>query len=91
MAAETNPPFVDTKVVAAAGTPEQLTTREVEVDSLYIQPTDGNTGKLWLVDTTTKTKKILIGAAGITLPVTDPRKIFIDVQTNGEGATWVAV
>ena len=91
MTVETKAPFVDTKTVAAAGTPEQLTTREVNVDSIFIKPIEGQSGELFLVDSTTMTKKITIGTAGITLPTPDPRIIFIDVETNGQGAEWVAV
>lgn len=91
MALEQKPPFVDTKVVAAAATPEALTDRELEVDSVYIQEAVGNTGDLFLCDSGDNSKRILIGSAGITIPITDPRNITIAVETNGEGATWVAV
>lgn len=89
--AEHKPPFVDSKTVASAGTPEALTTRDLECSSVYIQPLAGNTNPVFLVDRETTTKTLVIGSAGITLPVNDPSLILIDVTTNGEGVEWVAV
>ena len=91
MALEVALPFVDSKTVAATGTPEALTTREVNCSSVFIQPLVDNTNPVFIVDKADDSKTLEVGSAGITLPITDPRLIFIDVTTNDEGVEWVAV
>ena len=91
MADETLPPYIDTKTVAVAGTPEAITTRTLHVSSIAIKPLLTNTGTLFVVDLTDETKQFPVSTDGIVLPINDPSRIKIDVSVNGEGAAWVAV
>lgn len=91
MALEQGPVYVDSKTVTVAGTPEALTTREIQCASVFILPKSGNTGNAELVDTLTTTKQITIPTAGITVPIGNPALIKIDVTVSGEGVDWVAV
>ncbi len=91
MALENKTLYVDTKTVTAAGTPEALTTRDINCNSVFIRPLSTNTNKAYVVDLTTESKKIEIRGIGITLPIKDPSTIKIDVDTNGEGVEWIAV
>ena len=92
MAAEVGQVFVDSQTVAAAGTPEALTTRDLGVrTSVFILPKTANTGNLLLVDDTTTSKTFIVPTSGITLPIGNPSLIQIDVSVNGEGCDWIAV
>ena len=93
MAAEVGQIFVDSKTVAAAGTPEALTDRDLGVrTSVFILPKSGNGGDLLLVDDTTPaTKTFIVPTSGITLPIGNPALIQIDVSVGGEGCDWIAV
>ncbi len=82
---------VDTKDVAAAGTPEALTTREIQGTSVFIIPKAANTGAMFIADDTTDSKLVTIPTGGITLPILDPRLITIDSAVNGEGVEWMCV
>lgn len=94
-------PNIDTKNVAAAGTPEQLTVRLVKGTSIWLKPKgaanySAPTGSVLLVDgenpaTAAATKKIPIPADGVVLSLEEPRKLFIDVTVNGEGVHWAAL
>lgn len=90
--AETHPPFVDSKTVTTAGTPEALTTREVRCDSVNIKANGSNTGNVLVCDSedTAKTYPLDAGES-ITIPTSDPRTIFIDVSVSGESCFWIAV
>lgn len=89
------PVYVDSKTVAAAGTPEVLTTRDIQCVSVLIRAKDSNTGVVYVVDSVTNTKKFpaagLLPGESVTLPLTDPANVSIDVSVNGEGVDWVAV
>lgn len=89
--AETGQVFIDSATVTVVGTPEFITTRDVICNSVYLLPKSANTGDVLLVDFTTETKTILIPKAGMTLPISNPALIKIDVTVNGEGLDWVAV
>ncbi len=92
MAAEVGQVFIDSKTVAATGTPEALTDRDLGVrNSVFILPKPGNGGDLLLVDDTTATKTFIVPTSGITLPISNPSLIQIDVSVNGEGCDWIAV
>ncbi len=90
--AETGQVFVDSATVTTVGTPAFITTRDVTCNSVYLLPKSSNTGDVLLVDfTDPTTKNILIPKAGMTLPISNPALIKIDVTVNGEGLDWVAV
>jgi len=95
MAVETTPIAVDSKTVAVAGTPEALTTREINCSSVQIRAKAANGGVVYVVDNTTDAKKYpadgLAAGESITLPINDPRAIEIDVSVNTEGVDWIAV
>lgn len=91
MANETGQIFVDSATVSAAATPEAITTREITCTSVFLLPKSGNTNNVYLVDFTTETKKLIIPTSGLTLPISNPALIKIDVDTNDEGLDWVAV
>lgn len=82
---------IDEKDVAAAGTPEALTTREISCTSVFIVPKAANTNPMFLVDTNTNTKTLPIPSGGISVPIGNPALIKIDVTTNGEGCHWMAI
>ena len=82
---------VDSKTVAAAGTAEVLTTREISCVAIFLLPKSTNTGNMLLVDLTTESQTIPIPTAGLTLPISNPALIKIDAAVNGEGLDWVAV
>ena len=88
---ETNTYFVDTKDVAAAGTVEALTTRDIRCVSVFIIPKAANTNPVFLADKATDTKLVTIPSGGLTVPINNPALIDIDVTTNGEGVEWLAV
>ncbi len=91
MTAEVALPFVDSKTVAVTGTPEALTTREIACTSVYLVAASANAGAtVYIVDSTTTSKKIRVPAGGLTLPVQDPRDISVDVDTNGDKVEWLA-
>ncbi len=91
MAAEVGQIFVDSKTVSANGTAEVITTRDIACTSVFLLPKSGNTNNVYLVDFTTETKKLIIPTSGLTLPISNPALIKIDVDTNDEGLDWVAV
>lgn len=86
---------VDVKTVAAAATPEALTTRDIECSSVVIRALNGNTNPVFIVDETTNTLKFpddgLDAGQSITIPISNPASITIRVTTNGEGVQWLAV
>ena len=83
--------FVDSKTVSANGTAEFITTRVIRCTSVFILPKAANTGDLLLVDFTTETKKLIVPLSGITLPMSNPALIKIDVTVNDDGCDWVAL
>lgn len=89
MALEQGPVYIDEKDVTSAGTPEALTTREIQCSSVHIVPNAGHT--VYIVDSVTNSKLFTVSSTGVTLPINDPRNIKVDVGTNGQGMTWVAV
>ncbi len=84
---------VDSKTVTTAGVPEALTTRDVRGTSLFILPKSSNkkNSPAFITDTNDTTKTIAIPSGGITIPIADPSKIFVDVSTSGEGVDWMAI
>ena len=82
---------VDTKTVTAAGTAEAITTRDISCTSVFLLPLTTNTDDVQLVDLTTESKKIAIPSTGLTIPISNPALIKIDVVVNGEGLDWVAI
>lgn len=86
---EEGPIYADSKSVTTAGTPEALTARDIQCGSVHILPNSGHT--VYIVDSQTNAKTFQIAATGITLPINDPRHIKIDVGTDGQGVTWLAV
>ncbi len=77
--------------MTTAGTPEALTTRDVQCVSVFIIPKAANSNPVFVVDNVTTTKKVTIPSGGLTIPVGNPNLITIDVTTNGEGVEWMAV
>lgn len=91
MALEQGPIYVDSKTVSSAGTPEALTTREIQCSSVFIQPLSTNCDSVYIVDSVTGSKTLTIPSSGISVPVQNPALIKIDVGTNDEGVEWLAV
>lgn len=89
--ANSQPPIVDTKNVSIAGVPEALTTRDVRVDSVAILPKTANAGVVSIVDFNDETIKWPIPAAGVVVPINDPRRITLDVDNNGDGVDWLGI
>ncbi len=89
--AEVGQNFVDSKTISAAGTPEAITTRVITCTSVFLLPKTGNTNNVYIVDFTDETKTFPIPTSGLTLPISNPALIKIDVDTNDEGLDWVAV
>ncbi|KKN77081.1 hypothetical protein LCGC14_0364200 [marine sediment metagenome] len=89
--AEAIPIAVGTKTVAVTGTAEELTTRDINCTSVFLLPLTTNTDVVQLVDLTTESQKITIPSTGLTIPISNPALIKIDVAVNGEGLDWVAV
>lgn len=88
---ESLPPYVDSKTVSVAGTPEALTARILNVKSVALVPQSGNTGIIYIVDNATPANKWPIPVSGVVLPINELRVIFLDVDTNDDGLDWVAV
>lgn len=83
---------VDSKTVTVAGTPEALTTDEIECTSVYLIAKGTNTGaNVYIVDPVTDAKTIPVPAGGITVVITDPRRIRVDVDTSGDIVLWLAM
>ena len=91
MAENSQPPIVDTKDVAVAGTPEALTTRDVRIQSIALLPKIGNAGIIYVLDFNDNSIKWPIPAGGVVIPINDPRRISLDVDTSGDGLDWLAV
>jgi hypothetical protein len=91
MASEVGPIYVDSLTVTAAGTAEALTARSIECTSVFLKPLVGNTDAVYVVDSATETKKFEVLSSGLTLTVTHPKFVKIDVEVSGEGVEWVAV
>ncbi len=89
--AEVGPVYADTKTITTAGTPEALTTRSIACTSVFIRGLATNTGVAKIVDSATDAKTTDIPAGGLSLPVSNPALIEIDVAVNGEGVEWVAI
>ena len=89
--AEAIPIAVDSKTVAAAGTAEALTTRDISCSALFLLPKAANTGDVFIVDLTTESQTLIIPTAGLALPISNPSLVKIDVSVNEEGLDWVAV
>jgi hypothetical protein len=85
---------VGEQTVAAAGTPEALTTREIECSAVIVAAETTNTGVIYIVDSDADAnvfpKDGLAAGETITLPVTDPRKIRIDASVSTDGVSWLA-
>ncbi len=82
---------VDQKLVAVALTPEALTARDVQGTSIFVRPIAGQSGTVSVADSNDTSKLIPIPSGGITLPIGDPRLVFIDVSVSGEGADWMCI
>ena len=82
---------VDSKTVTTAGTAEALTTRDITCSSIFLLPKSGNGGDVLLADLTTESQTIIIPTAGLSLPISNPALIRVDVSVNGEGLDWIAV
>ncbi len=92
MATESQPPFVGEKTSTTVGTPVALTTREIVCSSVTIKAKKANTNPVFIEDgAVSATPFPLDGAETVTIPINDPRLIFIDVTTSGEGIDWIAV
>ena len=95
MAKEGQAVSIDEKTITAAGTPEFLTTRDIECSSVVIRALAGNTNPVYVVDSDDGSKKFpddgLDAGQSTTVPITNPALIKIDVTTNGEGVVWMAV
>ncbi len=89
--AETINIAVDTQDVTTAGTPEALTTRDVQCVSVFIIPKAANTNPVFVADDSDTSKLVTIPSGGITIPIGNPNLITIDVTTSGEGVEWMAV
>lgn len=87
-------PAVDTKTVTSAGTPEALTTRDVQCTAVIITARTGNSGVIYIVDATTTSKKWpadgLTAGQSATINTNNPASIQIDTDSNGDGVSWIA-
>lgn len=83
-----------TKTVAAAGTPEQLTTTDTPVKRVWIQALDTNTDAIVVggkdVDETSASRKgiALFATQGQWLNINNLNKVYVDVAVGGEGVHY---
>ena len=92
MAIRVGPITVDSKTVAAALTPEVLTADDVPCTSVYVVAAEANTGaQVYVVDNVTTANKIRVPAGGITLPISNPKLVTVDVDTSGDIVEWMAM
>lgn len=91
MAIRIGPVTVDTKTVAAAGTPEDLTADDVTCTQVFIIANEENSGvNVYIVDSKDDAKKVVVPAVGRTLPISNPTLIRVDVDVNGDKLDWGA-
>lgn len=81
-----------TKTVAASGTAETLVAATTPCKKVDIMALDTNTGKVWIggssIDKTAKNGKYIFAAQSYTIEIDDLVKIYLDVDTNGEGVVF---
>lgn len=81
-----------TKSVAIAGTAETLVVATTPCKRVDIMALDTNTGKVWIggssIDKTAKNGKYIFAAQSYTIEIDDLVKIYLDVDTNGEGVVF---
>ncbi len=91
MAIRLGPVTVDTKTVAVAGVPEALTGDDVTCTQVFIIANEDNSGvNVYIVDSNDSTKKVVVPAVGITLPVSNPKRIQVDVDVSTDKLDWGA-
>ena len=88
------------KTVTTAGTRVQLmaTGAVIDCDAIVIQPLPTNTGAVvvggatcTLTAASESGTRLPASSQGITIPVSDPSKIYIDAEVNGEGVMYTYV
>lgn len=81
-----------TKTVAASGTAETLVASTTPCKKVDIMALDTNTGKVWIggssIDKAAKNGKYIFAAQSYTIEIDDLVKIYLDVDTNGEGVVF---
>jgi len=80
------------ETVAAAGTAEALKTTKTEVLAVIIKALPGNTDDVYIGDSDVSSANGLVLSPGdpVAIPIDDLAKVFVDVDVNGEGVSWVA-
>ena len=87
---------VDSKTVTTAGTPEALTTRDIGgCVTVILRGDENNTGVYFIVDDENDALKFpeegLAATKSIIVPISDPRRIRVDVSVSGEEVNWMAI
>lgn len=85
------------KDVTTAGTPERIIEQDRPCAGVYLQAKSGNTGLVYWsigvkkeVGLSSKGVELDIGA-GIWIPIDNLNKIWLDVETDGEGVCWAVL
>jgi len=92
MATRVGPITIDSKTIAATGTPEAITADDITCTSVYLVAAEANTGaNVYLVDSNDDAKKTRIPSGGLTVPISDPKFVKVTVDTNGDKVEWAAM
>lgn len=92
-------PAVGEKDVAAAGTPERLSSTSIRCNAVVVTARPGNTGKIAVgldddIDAAAGAEKGIILGAGqaVTMsPCFDVQDVWVDSTVNGEGVSYQSV
>lgn len=82
------------KTVAAAGTPEQLTSTATRVRSLVVTAETDNTGLVAVGNSTcrataTTQRGVILSAGGsVGVDIDDLSKVYVDASVNGDGVAY---
>ncbi|MBK9272865.1 MAG: hypothetical protein IPM48_14875 [Saprospiraceae bacterium] len=81
------------KTVSSAGTAEQLIATSTQVESVTIKALSGNTGSVYVGNNVVSSSNGFVLAAGeaISLDIDDLSLVYIDVGTNDDGVSWIAI
>lgn len=83
--------------VASGGTPEALNSTSQKCDIIYVTAFEGNTDIIVVgesdVDATeaTRTGTVLFAGQTIAFPYGNVVSIYVDVEVNDEGASWLCI
>lgn len=81
--------------VSTPGTPEQLNGGDSlpvpNGATVSVTALPGNTGNVYVGDSSVSasTGDVLTADSSVSIPVTDVSSIYIDVDTGGEGVSWI--